>query len=187
MTAPSPLVLGSELPGRPIVAIDCGDDIAEVKDVVFDPVSHQLVGFTLNKRGWFRGTLKATLPADRVRAIGPDAVMIDRNSDLIDLSDTPEELDTSSGAVSVIGSRVLSASGDELGSITDIILDTGAAPRAAGYQVAGDEGTVFVPISAQISLSEETLVLPASAAEFVRNDLAGVGAAVTNYRKTLEV
>ncbi len=180
------LVLGSDLPGRPIVPIDCGDDIAEVKDVVFDSVSHRLIGFTLNKRGWFRGTLKATLPRESVTAIGPVAVMVDAASSLVDASNSAESLDVSSHGVTVIGTRVLSAGGDDLGLISDIVFETGPAPVAAGYQITTDDGSIFVPISAQLALSGENLVLPESATAFIRHDLAGFGAAVTDYRKTLE-
>ena len=182
----APLILGSDLPGRPVVSIDCGDDIAEIKDVVFDPVTHQLVGFTLNKRGWFRGKLKATLPAASIQAIGPAAVMVHSSTDLVDPKDTPVELDTSTDVVTVIGSRVMSAGGDELGVVADVVLETGPSPRATGYQVDGEGGAVFVPLSAQIALSGDTLVLPETATDFIRNDLAGFGAAVHDYRQALE-
>lgn len=182
----SPLVLASELAGRPIVAIDCGDDIAEVKDIVFDPVSHNLDGFTLNKRGWFRGSLKQSLPTERVAAIGPAAVMVDSASDLVARKEAPAALADSKERVTVIGSKVLSADGEELGHIIDVVLETGRSPAAAGYKVESDDGTIFVPISAQMSLSDDNLILPEAARQFVRDDLAGFGAAVSEYRKTLD-
>ena len=52
------LVRAGDLVGRPVVTINGGDDIAEVKDVVYDPEARRLVGFTLNKRGWFRGSIR---------------------------------------------------------------------------------------------------------------------------------
>ena len=70
------LVRAGDLIGRPVVTIDGGDDIAEVKDVVYDSVARRLVGFTLNKRGWFRGSIKELLAAESVAAIGDTAVMI---------------------------------------------------------------------------------------------------------------
>ncbi len=186
MSSPAPLVLASELTGRPVVAIDCGDDVAEVKDVVFDPVSREVEGFTLNKRGWFRGKLKATLPTSAVTAIGPAAVMVASGDDLVSASDAPEVLQDSHDSISVLGSRVLSRDGEDLGEIADVVLETGASPRAAGYRLDGDGGSVFVPICAQMALSGDNLVLPEEARPFVRNDLAGFGAAVDEYRRGLD-
>jgi len=48
----SVLVRARELIGRPVVTLD-GNDIAQVKDLVFDKVSGQVAGFTLNGRGPF--------------------------------------------------------------------------------------------------------------------------------------
>ena len=39
-----------------------------------------------------------------------------------------------------------------------------------------------MPISAQMALSGDNLVLPVEATDFVRNDLAGFGAAIASYR-----
>lgn len=182
----APLVLASELRGRPVVAIDCGDDIAEIKDVVFDPISHRLEGFTLNKRGWFRGKLKATLPAPSIAAIGPVAVMVSSADDLVDRREAPEPLETPKHNVPVMDSTVMSAGGESLGTISDVVLETGPSPIAAGYKVDSENGEVFVPISAQMSLSEDNLILPEEAQAFVRNDLAGFGAAVLDYRASLD-
>lgn len=181
-----PLVLASDLHGRPVVAVDSGDDIAEIKDIVYNPTTHELIGFTLNKRGWFRGSLKASLPADEIRAIGPDAVMVDKNTRLIDRSDAPVELTPDADPIVVTDTSVLSASGALLGEIRDVVVDTSGSPQAVGYELDGDNGRVFVPISAQLALSEENLILPAAATDFVRADLAGFGAAVAEYRRDLD-
>lgn len=179
------LVLASDLPGRPVVSIDSGDDVAEIRDIVFDPASHRVTGFTLNKRGWFRGRLKAALATDAVVAIGPDAVMVATAGDLVDRADAPEPLAGGDETISLTDTAVLTSGGEELGTVSDVIIETGPRPEAVGYQVTGENGDVFVPISAQLALSEDNLLLPADAADFVRNDLAGFGAAVTSYRQTL--
>ena len=54
-----------------------GDDVAEIKDVVFDPGRGVITGFTLRKRGFLGRRLKAVLPVDQVVSVGTDAVMID--------------------------------------------------------------------------------------------------------------
>jgi uncharacterized protein YrrD len=176
-----------DVAGLPVVSIDGGDDIAEIKDVVFDGTEHRLVGFTLNKRGWFRGTLRLDLPAQSVVAIGPDAVMVRSSQDLQQPADSPAALSGDVQTHEVAGSRVLSADGTDLGVVSGVVLSTGDDPAAVGYEVTGDnDDTYFVPISAQMALSDTNLLIPAEATAFIHNDLAGFGAAIHHYRATLD-
>lgn len=176
------VIRAHDLIGLPVVAIASGEDIAEIRDVVYDAAAHRLVGFTLNKRGFFAGRMREVLPVGSVAAIGRDAVMVGSDT-VIGESETPDALQSDAGS-SVIGTRVLSADGSELGKVKGVVLATGPLPAAVGYEIDVTEGAddVFVPISAQMVLSEDNLLLPEGATEFVRNDLAGFGAAIESYR-----
>ena len=178
------LIRARDVMGLPVVSIASGEDVAEVRDVVYDGEAHRLVGFTLNKRGMFAGRLKAVLATESVTAIGPDAVMIDAESAIDDGGERPAGLDDLGAARPVIGNRVLSADGNDLGGVVAVIVSTGEEPCAVGYELQSSDrkDTSFVPISAQMALSGENLVLPAAATAFVRNDLAGFGAAIAAYR-----
>jgi len=180
------LVLAGELAGRPVVSIDSGNDIAEIRDTVYDSRHHHLIGFTLNKRGWFRGRCKQTLPTESIAAIGRDAVIVNREEDLIDPNDAPTPLTDSADTISIIGLEVMSQSGEQLGKIDDVVVETGDEPRAVGFRLSNNGSPVFVPISAQMALSDERLLLPAEADAFVRHDLAGFGASVGDYRSGLD-
>ncbi|MGH9270623.1 MAG: PRC-barrel domain-containing protein, partial [Ilumatobacteraceae bacterium] len=69
------LVRGTDLVGLPVVTL-AGEDIAEVRDVMFDVDEGAVLGFTLNKRGLFAGRLSEHLPRAEVKALGPDALMV---------------------------------------------------------------------------------------------------------------
>jgi len=178
------LVRARDVMGLPVVSIRSGEDVAEVRDVVYDGEAHQLIGFTLNKRGRFAGRLKAVLAAGSVSAIGRDAVMVDTESAIDDEAAGDADLRDLGTARRVLGNRVLSADGSDLGEVIAVILSTGDVPCAVGYelQTDGRADTSFVPISAQMALSGDNLVLPVEATEFIRNDLAGFGAAIASYR-----
>lgn len=187
------LVLASELAGRPVVSIDSGNDIAEIRDTVYDSRNNHLIGFTLNKRGWFRGRCKQTLPIASIAAIGRDAVIVEREQDLIDPADLADRTDltgtpvtASTDSISIIGIEVMTQAGAQLGTVDDLIVETGDEPRAVGFRLSGSNGPVFVPISAQMALSDERLLLPAEADAFVRHDLAGFGASVGDFRSALD-
>jgi len=124
------LVRARDVMGLPVVSILSGEDVAEVRDVVYDGEAHRLLGFTLNKRGRFAGRLKAVLSAGSVSAIGPDAVMVDAESTIDDEGASDADLRDLRAARPVLGNRVL----------------------------------------------------PVEATDFVRNDLAGFGAAIASYR-----
>lgn len=177
------LVRARDVVGLPVVTINGGEDAAEIRDVVYDAERHDLIGFTLNKRGWFRGTLGSTLAADDVVAIGADAVMVD-DEDALDEGRRDDELAPSSN-VDVIGDTVVSASGKVIGDVVDVVLETGPRPKVAGYEVETESSKLFVPSSAQVALSGDNLVLPAGAEEFTANDLAGFGASVRSFRDRL--
>lgn len=179
----SHVMRAGDLVGLPVVSIASGEDIAEVRDVVYDAGHHRLVGFTLNKRGLFAGRMKDVLPAESLTAIGADAVMVRDEAAISEPDDEAGPLKRTDEAASVIGNRVLSFEGNELGEIAEVIVATGTEPKAVGYQIesAGHSESVFVPISAQIALSDDNLLLPEEATAFIRNDLAGFGAAIESY------
>lgn len=179
------LMRASEVGGLPVVTIDSGEDAAEIKDVVYDATRHHLIGFTLNKRGWFRGSMNEVLAADSIEGIGADAVMVASDSVLASTADAPRSLASSAESYDVIGVGVMSSGGVALGNVCDVIIETGVDPVAVGYEVSLEDGTVFVPSSAQMALSGEHLVVPAQADDFITNDLVGFGAAVSSFRQLI--
>lgn len=181
------LMRARDVSGLPVVTITGGDDIAEIKDVVYDAGSHSLIGFTLNKRGWFRGTLKGVLAATDIESIGADAVMVLDDAALTESATPDAALAEPETQRDVMGNRVLSSDGTDLGEITGVVLSTGVDPAAVGYELTDASGeSMFVPISAQMAISDTNLILPAESTEFVRNDLAGFGASIASYRADLD-
>jgi uncharacterized protein YrrD len=192
------LVRAEELIGRPVVAIETGENLAELRDVVYDATSHELVGFTLSGAGptLRRSRLRPTLAARSVESIGPDAVMVRNPAALAGADDETGEPDTAEASTAdqpsassdpaepdllrsghpVVGRPVLDASGQHLGEIVSVILDIDDTPRAIGYElrVHDREGPCFVPISAQIAVSSDNVVLREDAGDLLRSDLDGL-------------
>jgi uncharacterized protein YrrD len=57
-----PLVTASAIHGLPVVTLG-GEDVAEVRDVIYSPDAGRVVGLTLNKRGFLSGRRREVLPA----------------------------------------------------------------------------------------------------------------------------
>ena len=177
------LVRARELIGRPIVTISGGDDVAEVKDVVYDPTTHELVGFTLNKRGWFHGKIRELLPTRALAAIGDTAVMIEDEGALTAPEEAPDSLVDPPSSRNVLGDRVLTEAGVDLGAVRDLVVMLDAGAEVVGYELAEDKGDRrFIPIDEQRAVSGEQLIVPADLERFIRDDLSSFGAAVREYR-----
>ncbi|MGA8978606.1 MAG: PRC-barrel domain-containing protein [Pedococcus sp.] len=190
----SRLMRTSTVMKRPVVTM-AGEDVAQVKDIVYGAGGGAVSGFTLAGRGLFAGPLKRALPWSSVVALGPDAVMI-RDEDVLEsLAELLDSSDDTGSRGDVLGAQVLTDTGTDLGTVVDVILEvTGAGGDqcdVVGYEVEasealGTEGArVFVPLPDTLSASGSHLMVPASARDFVAHDLAGFGAAVLAFRQQL--
>jgi uncharacterized protein YrrD len=180
------LVTASEITGLPVVTVTGGEDVAEVRDVIYSPERGNLVGLTLNKRGFFSGRRREVLPAELIHAIGKDAVMVRDESALVEPGKASREVGKPATERNVLGDDVLTEGGVSLGTVRDLVLVVGSAGEVVGYQIdKADGGTAYIPLPAQLSVSGAALVVPAATREFVRDDLVGLGAAVDEFRERL--
>lgn len=203
------LVRATELIKLPVVSVATGEALADIKDVLYDPDRGAVLGFTLNKRGGFlSGPLKRALPTSAITAIGHDAVMVADDSALAGDADRAAADAASEGARNVLGNEVLTDGGDRLGVVNDLVVGIGyVQPKAiasgrgeaartgdvVGYQLVGDESLqgragahLLVPLPFALSISGTHLLVPASVVPFLRDDLAGFGAAVADFRAQLD-
>jgi uncharacterized protein YrrD len=190
------LMRASEVIKRPVVTMR-GEDIAQVKDIVYSAHGGAVGGFTLAGRGMFAGPMKLGLTWQAVAALGADAVMISDESAL-EATSVVFDAAASSGRAGgdVLGSQVLTDSGVDLGKVVDVIIavgdTTGGQCDVVGYEIEasealGTKGTkLLIPLPDTIAASAEHLMVPASAKDFVSHDLAGFGAAVLAFRAQLE-
>jgi uncharacterized protein YrrD len=190
------LMRTSEITKRPVVTM-AGEDVAQIKDVIYSAGGGSVDGFTLAGRGLFAGPLKEALAWPRIAALGAHAVMI---ADESALEPTATVVEATGGAAGrsgdVLGSQVLSDAGVDLGRVHDVVLSVsssrGGTCDVVGYEIEASEalGTqgelVLIPLPDTLAASGEHLMVPASAKEFVGKDLAGFGAAVTAFRAQLE-
>lgn len=177
------LMRAAQLQGLPVVTVEGGDDLAEVRDVIYDPEAGRLVGLTLNRRGFFSGRHHRVLASEKIHAIGKDAVMVLRPDCLNDPDEAPEEVGKPPVERNVIGNDVLTDGGVRLGTVRDLVLMVESTGDVVGYEIDRvDGGTSYLPLPAQLAVSGSALVVPALAEQYVRDDLTGLGAAVDEFR-----
>jgi uncharacterized protein YrrD len=184
----SVLLRATEIEGRPIVTF-AGERSADVKDVVFDSSKGRLLGFTLRGHGLFSRSRKDILPWPMIHSIGRDAIMI-RDEDALQGKDALVA-DGVPDHRNVLGNRVLTDGGTDVGKVVDVIIEAGSEGEIVGYEVEASEALatrgehVLIPLPDAIAVSGEHLIVPAGALEFVGNDLSGFGAAVEAFRAKL--
>jgi uncharacterized protein YrrD len=190
------LMRTSEIAKRPVVTF-AGEDVAQIKDIVYSAGGGAVGGFTLAGRGLFAGPLKQGLAWTSVAALGADAVMI-RDENSLESTEAVLDASASSGGSggNVLGSRVLTDAGMDLGKVVDVVVEVtgayGGQCDVVGYEIEASEalGTkgqkMLIPLPDTIAASGEHLMVPASAKDFVGQDLAGFGAAVEQFRAQLE-
>jgi len=180
------LMTASQIRGLPVVTVQGGEDVAEVRDVIYNPEAGRLVGVTLNKRGFLAGRSRDVLPAEAIYAIGQNAVMVLDESNLVAPEDAPEDVGHPATERNVLGDDILTEGGVSLGKVVDLVLLVGSSGEVVGYQIdksGGEQG--YIPLPAQLSVSGVALVVPNITEEFVQDDLVGLGAAVDEFRTRL--
>lgn len=186
------LMRTSDIAHRPVVTLD-GEDVAQIKDVVYDAGGGSVSGFTLSGRGLFAGPLKEGLAWTSVTALGAHAVMIADDGALVPTESVLGRSRGSEGAHgNILGSQVLTEDGVGLGTVHDVVVSVDTTGNGqcdvVGYEiVASDQmGTqgekVLIPLPDTMAASGEHLMVPTSVREFVGHDLAGFGAAIERFR-----
>ena len=170
------LLRGKDVSGFPVVDVSTGDDVAEVRDLIFDPSQGLVTGFTLGKRGLFGGRRREVLPAEAISSIGTHAVMVESVDAITDPADAPHEVASSvERSADVSNDMVVTESGRELGRVRDVVLSGGGRPRVVGFEIGGgDAGDGFVPIGTHTAVSASALIVPDGVEHRVRSDLSAL-------------
>jgi uncharacterized protein YrrD len=170
------LLRGSDLIGRVVVDASTGDDLAEIKDVVFNSQQGAISGFTLRRRGLLGRRLKTVLPVEAVLSVGMNAVMV-ANADAISSRDDASPEVVSDASNDVLRDEVFTTSGRSLGTVTDVVIVGGPTPRVVGFEISGGVvGNGFIPLGLQAAISGSAMVVPDDFEQRIRTDLGGLAA-----------
>jgi len=191
----STLIRASALAKLPVVTF-AGEDVAQIKDIVYAANGGQIGAFTLAGRGLFAGPLKTSLPWAAVVGLGTDAVIIESEDVLQPISEAIGSAGSgASGGGDILKSEVLTDAGTSLGRVVDVIIGIGGggADQAdvVGYEIEPAESLgrgkqhLLIPLPDTLAASGEHLMVPASASNYLTDDLSAFGTAVDAFRSQL--
>ncbi|MFE3850522.1 PRC-barrel domain-containing protein [Streptomyces griseorubiginosus] len=168
--------------GTPVVTL-AGEDVGQVKDIVFDVSTGGVRCFTLAGRGLLAGPLRRALLWRNVHGLGPHAVMVRDGSALEEDDTAARSQDKKSAGANVLGLVVTTHSGVRMGTVGDAVIATGRTPTVVGYEVETDDHRhVLVPVAEPVAVSGERILVPDASAEHGVGDLGGFGAALDRLR-----
>jgi uncharacterized protein YrrD len=112
---------GKEIIGLPVIDLETGESIAEVKGVVFDSNTRTLQALVLEKATWLKPPVGIAF--EDVRAIGPAAVTIPNKGVVQPLNRNEDWLTNLRPENQIAGHEVITETGENLGRVDDVVFD----------------------------------------------------------------
>ncbi len=155
---------GKDANGLLVIARDTGRKLGKVEDLVIDSQGSRILGILVDEAGWFKEAKVVAWPSFRV--IGLDAVIIDDEASVKKASDVPEMSEVLKGGNVLIGARVATTDGRELGKIEEFYFDpeTGVVK---GFELSGGKGRSFLPTPASLQTGEDVAFVDPSAVDTI--------------------
>jgi uncharacterized protein YrrD len=169
-----------EVQGTRVITLDTAADIGEVKDLVFDVENNQLLGIVLEEAG-LRHPAKV-ISFSNIRAIGPDAVMIDTQTSIIAAERDEKISHVLKQEVTLRSKKIYTLEGVDLGKIVDIRFDENTG-RIEGYDVSGGifadaySGRSFIPAPKTVKIGHDVALVPSEVARMMEEQVGGLRAA----------
>lgn len=110
-----------QLNGMIIIDKKTGAFIGRVRDTIFSPGSRGILGFSISCSKWHND--RKAVKIDNIDKIGTDMIISDKMDCIVEIGDCPDLKNALSEMERVLGLRVVSDSGDELGFLNDILID----------------------------------------------------------------
>lgn len=110
----------SELKNKPVVAVASGEKLGFVDDLFLDTAGRQILGVRTRTGGLL--THHAAMLWTGIEAIGDDAVTV-KDASVLNEETTFSDLKDARRAEAILGTTVMTVSGQEVGRVADLSLD----------------------------------------------------------------
>ncbi len=108
--------------GLPVITMAEGKQIGKIDDLVIDPERKAVSWLRLHSGGMIGGE-RLWVPTAAIHGVGEDAVTINAEADARTPADAPDALALVKAKRGVIGSKVLTESGERVGEVRDFEFD----------------------------------------------------------------
>jgi uncharacterized protein YrrD len=171
------MITAQDLQGKGVVSAADGKQLGEVKECVCDLAKGTIIGLLVDASVRLLGE-QAVATKDIV-VIGDDAILVKDESSLVEPVEVPG-LDDLARPAEAPPMAVLTKTGKRLGHLGRIVIDR-EKKKVVGYEVSGGplreltEGTPLLPIMDGVVHGEDTILVPADAAELAHAEAGALG------------
>jgi uncharacterized protein YrrD len=155
---------GKDAGGLLVITRDTGKRVGKVEDLVVDRQGSRVLGILVDEAGWFKEAKVVAWPSFRV--MGLDAVIIDDEASAKRASEVPEMKEALEEGNVLVGVRVETTDGRELGKIEDFYFDPDTG-IVKGYELSGGKGRSFLPTPASFQAGKDAAFVDPSAVETI--------------------
>ena len=121
----------TEAAGRKVVSTSTAETVGQIAEFVVDPQSRSVVAVTVKKTGG-----GDTVLWPRITAFGVDAVTVPGAEVIVDANDVVAALSAKDHRL--LGKRILTTGGEDLGEVTDVEFDPDSGALATLIAASGD-------------------------------------------------
>jgi uncharacterized protein YrrD len=153
----------TELMSMPVISMSEGKQLGKVKDVLFDPEQHALLGLMVTPSSAMDSTM--LVAKERINAIGDAAITVSDAAALQEVASQERAREIIDSCIHLRGTSVVSETGNSLGTIDKILIDDSgnvAAYRASSGLLGFGSKTDITPAEV-ISVGEDAIVVAWSA------------------------
>ena len=155
---------GKDAAGLPVITRDSGKKVGKVEDLVLDAQGSRVLGILVDEAGWFKEA--NVVPWSAFHTIGLDTVIIDNEASAKKASEVPEMSEVLAGGNVLVGARVETTDGRELGTIEDFYFDPQTG-LVKGFELSGGKGRKFLPSPAGFQAGEDVAFVDPSAVDTI--------------------
>jgi uncharacterized protein YrrD len=157
----------------PVIAVNEGKELGRVKDVLFDPDRHALLGVMVSPNAGM-DTLKF-VDREQIESIGDSAITVSASAALTEISARPRAQEIANSGLHLRGTPVVTETGNSLGTVDKILIDESgnitAYHASSGLLGFGDRTDVLP--EEVISVGDDAIVVMHSAEQRTHEDTRG--------------
>lgn len=159
-----------DLIGLPVLTVDSGKQIGQVKDLLVGP-DWNIRGIMLEVKNWFSSL--RYIPWEGVVAAGEDAITIPNESVIREFEHVEECHAFLEGSRKIKGLPVITVGGHKLGVVEDVYLNQNWGKQIIGYELSEGfisdlkEGRRWLPMPELATKGEDAVIVPVHCAQEV--------------------
>jgi len=168
---------GSEIIGLPVICLDEGCRVIEVKDLIYDDVEYKLVAFVVEEGKYLHE--KKIIEFEKVKSIGEDALIVQDKISIEKIGSNFTNFYSHCTNNSLLGLEIVTEDGNNAGAIQDVIIDC-TTGRLVGIVITEglfDDlivGRPILPIQENLNLNQKTLIISNSMSQSIIHNTGGI-------------